>query len=150
MFCSVLMLCFGNICRSPVAEGLLKKISLIHKMDLIVSSAGIYHGTANQPAQPHSITVAREHGIDIRQHRARVLNHDIIHQHELILVADEEIKKITIHQYPSASGKIKRMGHFRDQDIEDPYQKSKKEFDIMFNNIDTCLKDWLKNVWKIS
>lgn len=125
-------------------------MSFIHNMGLVVSSAGIYHGTANQPAQPHSITVAKEHGIDISTHRARVLNHDIIRAHELILVADEEIRKISIHQYPNASGKIKRIGHFRDQDIEDPYQKSKKEFDIMFNDIELCLKDWLKNVWNIS
>jgi len=119
-------------------------------MGLIVSSAGIYAGTENQPAQAHSISVAREHDIDISGHRARVLNDDIIEQHELILVADETVRKMTIHQYPSTSGKIKRIGHFRDRDIQDPYQKSKEHFDIMFNDIDACLKDWLKNVWRIT
>lgn len=148
MFKSVLVLCIGNICRSPVAEGLLKKMSNQHQLGLRISSAGV-HAMVDEPAQPHSISVAGEHGVDITSHLARQLTADIINQHELVLVTDDTVRKIAMQQFPFATGKIKKMGDFRKKEIEDPYLKSKEHFDAMYVDINSCLQDWLQKVWGI-
>ena len=149
MFKSILILCIGNICRSPVAEGILKKLSEQHQLGLTVSSAGV-HAMVDDPAQPHSIAVASENGIDIKSHRARQLTADIIQAHDLILVTDEPVRRIVMQQYPFATGKIKKLGNFRNQEIVDPYRKPKKDFETMYVDIEGCLQDWLKKIWRIN
>jgi len=148
MFQSVLMLCIGNICRSPVAEGILKKMSEQHQLGLTVSSAGV-HAMVDDPAQPFSIEVAHAHGIDITAHHARQLTAEIIHAHDLILVTDEPVRKIAMQQHPFATGKIKKLGHFRNHEIVDPYRKPKENFEAMYVEIDACLHDWLQKIWGI-
>lgn len=149
MFQSVLVLCIGNICRSPVAEGILKKMSARHQLNLIISSAGV-HAMVDDPAQPHSIAVAQEHEIDITNHQARQLTADILNQHELVLVTDETVRKIAMQQHPFAAGKIKKIGNFRNKEIDDPYQKPKQYFDIMYTDLENCLQDWMQKVWKVN
>lgn len=148
MFKSVLILCIGNICRSPVAEGILKKMSEQHQLGLSISSAGV-HAMIDEPAQPHSLTVAQENGMDITSHHARQLTQDIINAHELVLVTDETVRKIAMQQHPSATGKIKLIGHFRNFEIVDPYRKPKENFDVMYTDIEKCLQDWLQKIWGI-
>lgn len=65
----VLMVCLGNICRSPLAEGILK--SKVNLNEVTIDSAGTaaYH-VGNLP-DPRSIAVAKKHGIDITTQRAR-------------------------------------------------------------------------------
>jgi protein-tyrosine phosphatase len=149
MFKSVLILCIGNICRSPVAEGLLKKMSEQHQLGLSVSSAGV-HAIIDDPAQPNSLAVANEHGIDITSHRARQLTAEIINAHDLVLVTDEMVRKIAMQQFPFATGKIKLMGNFRHFEIVDPYRKPKANFDTMYVDIENCLKDWLQKIWNVN
>lgn len=149
MFQSVLVLCIGNICRSPVAEGILKKYAEQYHLNLSISSAGV-HAMLDQGAQPHSISVADEHNIDITSHQAKQVTIEMMHEHELILVADDTVRKIASQQYPFATGKIKRIGHFRHEDIQDPYLKAKSYFDIMYQHLDLCLQDWLRKVWQVS
>lgn len=149
MFKSVLILCIGNICRSPVAEGILKKMSEQHQLGLSISSAGV-QAMVNEPAQPHSLSVALENDIDITSHRARQLTAEILQAHELVLVTDEMVRRMAIQQHPTATGKIKRIGHFRNLEIVDPYRKPKENFDIMYKDIENCLQDWLKKVWNVA
>ena len=148
MFHSVLILCIGNICRSPVAEGILKKMSGQHQLGLSISSAGV-HAMVNDPAQPYSIEVARARGIDITAHRARQLSSEILLEHEIVLVMDETVRKIAMQQYPFATGKIKKIGHFRQKEIVDPYRKPKENFESMCVDIENCLQDWLQKIWGV-
>ena len=149
MFQSVLILCIGNICRSPVAEGLLKKLSEQHQLGLAISSAGV-HAMVDEPAQPYSIEVTREHAIDITAHRARQLTTEIVYEHDIILVTDETVRKIAMQQYPFATGKIKKLGNFRNQEILDPYRQPKEAFENMYANIEICLQDWLHKIWGVN
>jgi protein-tyrosine phosphatase len=148
MFNSVLMLCIGNVCRSPVAEGLLKDYSIKFNLGLTISSAGI-QALVGQMAQPHSIEVAREHDIDISTHFAQQLTDKMVRDNELILIMDDIIRTATMPRFPLATGKMKWLGHFNQQEIVDPYRQPKAAFDTMYTHIDDCLKQWLEKVWKV-
>lgn len=66
----ILMVCLGNICRSPIAEGILKDYIRQHHLPWIVDSAGTESYHIGEPPHPHSQRVCREKGIDISGQRA--------------------------------------------------------------------------------
>src|SRR4249919_2894189 len=67
----ILMVCLGNICRSPMAEGILKQLVKKKGLDWVVESAGTNGYHTGEPPYPLSQQVALEHGIDISRQRAR-------------------------------------------------------------------------------
>lgn len=143
MFKSILVLCLGNICRSPVAEGILKRHVEKNALDVVVSSAGVV-AMVDYPADPFSIEVAQENDIDITAHRARQITSDLVKQHDLILVVDEEVRRIMAQRYPHALGKVKKIGHFSQKDIVDPYLQPKAAFETMYRDLDVCLNEWVE------
>ena len=86
----VLFVCTGNTCRSPMAEGILKKM-LEDKGagNLEVTSAGT-HGLPNAPASLFAIQVVGERGVDLSRHRSRRLTPEMIKQADLILAMSPE------------------------------------------------------------
>ena len=70
----VLMVCLGNICRSPLAQGILETISKKHNLSIYVDSAGTGNWHSGSPPDKRSIEVAKKHGIDISQQKARQFN----------------------------------------------------------------------------
>lgn len=67
----ILMVCLGNICRSPLAEGIMKQKIREAELDWMVDSAGTGHWHAGQLPDRRSIVTAGQHGIDITDQRAR-------------------------------------------------------------------------------
>ena len=86
---NVLVVCTGNICRSPMAEGMLKK-KLPERLAgrVTISSAGI-HALHGNMAQPHALEVMQGVGIDISGHRARQLSSTLVRSSNLILVMEK-------------------------------------------------------------
>jgi protein-tyrosine phosphatase len=82
----ILMVCLGNICRSPLAEGLLK--SKVDPDNIHVDSAGTGDWHIGQLPDERSIKVANEHGIDITDQRGRQFNTSDFDQFDLIYVMD--------------------------------------------------------------
>ncbi|MBL0172451.1 MAG: low molecular weight protein arginine phosphatase [Gemmatimonadaceae bacterium] len=81
----ILFVCTGNTCRSPMAEGIARRLIADRGLrDLAVSSAGTSAWT-DAPASDGSLLVAMEHGIDLAEHRARQLSPDIVAASEIIL-----------------------------------------------------------------
>ena len=68
---SILFVCLGNICRSPLAEGALRVEAARLKLDLIVDSAGTGNWHAGEPPDARAVAVAARHGVDISGLRAR-------------------------------------------------------------------------------
>ena len=68
---SVLFVCLGNICRSPLAEGALRAEAQRLNLDLVVDSAGTGNWHAGEPPDARAIAVAARHGVDISGLRAR-------------------------------------------------------------------------------
>lgn len=84
----ILMVCLGNICRSPLAEGILKHKITQHNLDWEVDSAGTGAYHAGELPDSRSIAVARKHGIDITDQRARQFKGSDFEEFDRIFVMD--------------------------------------------------------------
>jgi protein-tyrosine phosphatase len=111
-----------------------------------VSSAGIA-ALVGRGAEPYTVTVMGEHGIDVAAHRARQLDASLIRQHELILVMEEWQRKEIENIYPFARGRVHTLGKWGTGDIADPYRKPIEAFVEAFEKIDQACEEWCKKVW---
>jgi protein-tyrosine phosphatase len=103
---SILVVCTGNVCRSPIAEGILRSILQTRFGDAAPSVASV--GTAGwvgSAADPSSIAAAAELGIDISAHRARQLRADDVRSAELVLAMASEHADAGSRLFPETVGR---------------------------------------------
>ena len=140
----ILVVCVGNICRSPMAEALLRE-ALGEESDIAVSSAGIA-ALVDQPASAHALELMKERGIDVANHRARQLTPELVNQADLILVMETRHKRVLDIDEPTARGKVYRLGEWQNTDIADPFQQPKEAFEEALGLIDKGIEDWVKRL----
>ncbi|MEI6146788.1 MAG: low molecular weight phosphotyrosine protein phosphatase [Methylococcales bacterium] len=145
MFNNILIVCVGNICRSPMAEALLKSTLSTRPNVYQVSSAGI-GALVGHPADNKAKQLMIEKGIDISEHRADQLNEDMIRKADIILVMESAHKQAIEAKQPSAKGKIFRLGEWGGFDIPDPYQRDHEVFESVMNLIDQGVNQWLEKL----
>jgi protein-tyrosine phosphatase len=145
MFNNILIVCVGNICRSPMAEYLLQQRIKTKGIDTRVSSAGL-GALVGHEADEYAIEVMREHGVDGTAHRARQLDDDIVKQNDLILVMEHWQKKEIESLFPYARGRVHLLGKWDDKEISDPYKKPKKAFIDAFEKINNACDKWCKKL----
>ena len=122
----ILFVCTGNICRSPFAEGLLKKLVQKNGLDDIVAdSAGLLALPGNS-ATGLAQKAAEEYDVDLSGHIAKSIKEDIVDRNDLILVMEYSQAKELLDAFPEAEDKvflIRRFARFgsKDRGIADPY-----------------------------
>ena len=142
MFKSVLMVCTGNICRSPYAEYALAARGL----DINVSSAGLA-ALVDEGADTTGLEVARNRGVDMTPHIARQLNTTKVAGSDLVLVMDDDQLRRLLKRYPEARGKTFKLGRWLDdKNIVDPYRKPASFFALVYDEIDAAIGTWLKHL----
>ena len=142
----VLILCSGNIVRSPFAEGLLRKIlGDIGVKDVLVSSAGTL-GIEGQPADPESVRLARERGFDLRAHRSRGLQMRDVSRADLIVCMEASHARRVKQIDPSAASRVKLLTEFETEserapsaDVIDPIGGDREAFRSCFELIERCI-----------
>lgn len=140
MFNRILVICVGNICRSPMAEALLgRQLSAYPQMS--VTSAGI-GALVGYPADETAQALLLKQGIDISTHRARQLNSAMLRQADLVLVMEAEHKRAIDMIDPSVRGKIYRLGEWGGFDISDPYRQPREAFEECLRLIQRGVADW--------
>lgn len=141
MFENILIVCIGNICRSPMAEALLKE-SLKDKKIHDITSAGLGALVGHHPDKT-AIQLMQEKGLDISSYRATQISQPLIRKADLILVMEAKHKDAIENKDPSAKGKVFRLGEWGKFDIADPYRKERKVFEESLNLIETGVLEWV-------
>ena len=143
MFKNILVVCIGNICRSPMAEGLLKRaLFASNKGDCVVNSAGL-GALVGQPPDAKACQLMIESGIDISDYRACQINKEMIRKADLILVMELAHKIAIEESETSAKGKVFRVGEWGKFDISDPYKQDLSAFVKSFNLIEQGIALWV-------
>jgi len=140
----ILFVCTGNICRSPFAEGLLKKLVQKKGLDNVVSdSAGLLALPGNS-ATGLAQKVAAEYDVDLSGHIAKSVKEDIVDRSDLILVMENSHIKNLLNDFPEAEGKIfliRRFGRFgsKNRGVSDPYGLNYEAYRFCFLDIQDCI-----------
>lgn len=142
MFDSVLVVCAGNICRSPTAEYVLK--SKLQGKSIEVSSAGLT-ALEGKPADAMAQKKALEQGIDMSAHAGRQISSSLVMQNSVILVMEKRHLDDLCSRYPQARGKTFLLGKWiGDKEIPDPYRQSEEAFKHVYDLIDSACSAWQK------
>jgi protein-tyrosine phosphatase len=144
VFKRVLVVCVGNICRSPTAEYLLKARLAQGGCEII--SAGT-NALVNRPMDPTAALVLEEHGIDGSAHRGQQLTTDLMRSSDLILTMEKSHIAAVTRGAPEVIGKVFLLGKWQaDVEIPDPYGRQRPAFDHAYRLIDAGVGDWLRHL----
>lgn len=145
----VLMVCLGNICRSPLAEGILA--SKTSTDTILVDSAGTAGYHVGNPPDPRSIAVARENGIDISRQRCRRFsvsdfeNFDYIFAMDRSNLSDLHAMARNQEDRSKVSLILDRSG-MQTKEVPDPYYGGKDGFKKVFDLLDAACEDIIRHL----
>lgn len=142
---SIIFVCLGNICRSPLAEGIAKEYIKEKNLDIKVESAGTGDWHIGNPPCPDSIKIAKINGIDISNQRARQVQKSDFDKYDLVVGLDasnvQNLKNLGCKN-PLKLGDFGYEG----EDVPDPYFFEGFEgFDKVFEMIETCVKNLINS-----
>ncbi len=137
----ILTLCIGNICRSPLAEVLLAR----EFPDKVVWSAGL-GAMVGEPADPLSVLLAAEQGLDLSMHRAQQVTAPMCQRADLILVMEQNHRMELERRYPLVRGKVFQLGAL---DIADPFRLPRNAFEAAYADIARGVSDWTLRIRRL-
>ncbi|RDK00797.1 low molecular weight protein-tyrosine-phosphatase [Paraburkholderia lacunae] len=138
MMDSILVVCEGNICRSPMAQALLAR----QLPGVSVMSAG-WAAVVGRGADPIAIELMAEREIDIGGHIAVDLNLHHMRSAQLVLSMTQAQRRQIETDYPFAKGKVYRLGEHQGIDVLDPYRKGRAAFEMALAQIELGVAHWL-------
>jgi|SRR5690606_247467 len=142
----ILFVCTGNICRSPLAEGIVRHRLAAAGLDIVVDSAGTERYHVGQPPDPRAIAVARSRGVDISRLRARQIGAEDLAACDLVLVADNThlaaIRRRLAPGRADVSLLLEWCGVKQGGEVPDPYYGGPRDFEQVYALLD-CATDGL-------
>lgn len=143
----ILFVCLGNICRSPLAEGVAQKHIEAQNFPLYVESAGTSNWHEGEAPCHNSIKVAQNYGIDISGQRSRPISRLDISTFEYVIAMDRQ-NQTDLQSF--GFEKVYRLGEFggyHGADVPDPYFfKGFEGFEKVYHMVETCVEDILTQI----
>ena len=140
-FDNILVVCVGNICRSPMAEALLKK----RYPDKAIDSAGV-GALVGHPADPAALEIMTKQQLDINNHVAKQIDEKLVLKADLIFTMSDSQTKWIEERWPFCRGKTFKLGHWTDNDIADPYRHEITAFETAYQDIVDGLEQWADKI----
>ena len=140
-FDNILVVCVGNICRSPMAEVLLKQ-RYPHKN---IDSAGV-GALVGHPADPAALEIMTAQQLDISNHVAKQIDEALAKKADIIFTMSEGQTKWIEERWPFCRGKTFKLGHWMNKDIADPYKHEMSAFKTAYQDIVESLEQWADKV----
>ena len=141
------MVCLGNICRSPLAHGILTHKAKEKKINLIVDSAGTGSWHNGDQPDPRSINIAQKYGIDISNQKARQITKDDLFEYDLIYVMDTQNQRDVYKLCTNESQELKvklilnEINVDSNNSVPDPYYDQIDGFEKVYKLLDeACQK----------
>ncbi len=137
------MVCLGNICRSPLAEGILrKKLELAKLSGIEVDSAGTIANHVGEHPDRRSAFNAQQHGIDISGHKGRQFAQDDFKMHDVIYVMDSSnyadvlLKAKNQREKDKVKMILNEIEPGKNASVPDPYFGGEEGFELVFKLLD--------------
>jgi protein-tyrosine phosphatase len=133
----ILVVCLGNICRSPLAQGVFEFYTSQEEVFVDSAATSNYH----QDASPdhRSIKIGLKHNIDIRSQRSRQIKAIDFTNFDEIYAVDQSIYQRLLELAPEKKlqNKVKMID---DRDVHDPYYGDENDFEAVFQQLDSCIQ----------
>lgn len=140
----LLMVCLGNICRSPIAEGLMKAKLKNAGLDYMVDSAGILSSHAGETPDHRAVEAGKNHGVDISTQVARKFSKSDFEKFDFIFAMDESVYEdvISLAKTEDQKNKVNVFLDFADwhetSNVPDPYYGTQSDFEDVYQLIDVA------------
>lgn len=140
----ILAVCLGNICRSPIAHGLINHHASRLNLNIEVDSAGTIDYHSGNPPDRRSIEIMKENDIDISNQRSRVFCKNDFEIYDLILAMDKQnlIDLRSLASNDNEMSKIKLV--LENDDVPDPYYGGEEGFENVYKLLDQAIPRWLE------
>lgn len=137
---SILFVCLGNICRSPLAEAALRDAAARAGVEVTVDSAGTGEWHVGKPPDPRSIAVAARHGIDISGYKARRVRGEDFRSFDHVLALDpQNLRDLRAMAPGDTSARVGLLMDFvpgrAGEGVRDPYYGEDADFDAVWEDV---------------
>jgi protein-tyrosine phosphatase len=146
MFTRILVVCVGNVCRSPMAAAALAHRLAGRSEDVSVSSAGIA-ALVGQPADPIAVELMRQRGLDLSSHRARQVTEQLVMAADMVIVMEQGHVKAIESAFPRARGRVHRIGRWGGFDVPDPHRQPAAAFERALELIERGIDAFDRAFW---
>ncbi|MFD1771840.1 low molecular weight protein-tyrosine-phosphatase [Sphingobacterium suaedae] len=143
----ILMVCLGNICRSPLAHGVLAHLAEKQGLHWEIDSAGTGDWHVGQGPDRRSVAVANKYGVDISQQRAQFFIPEFFDRYDHILVMDENNYRDVLAQARTEKDRKKVQMFLADGIVPDPYF-DENQFEPVYQMIEARCQELIRDLVK--